>query len=108
MLRVRRSYIRACTACGHAPGGAARRKQRSQGRACMSLMHWDGAGHIHRQGHHVDERGVHYINMPALLETPPQQDACHAVMHVYEDGFLLEGRGACESIAGRRCAALEA
>eukprot|EP00892_Ulva_mutabilis_P004246 jgi/Ulvmu1/2193/UM013_0039.1 len=63
------------------------------------------SGHIHQQGHHVDERGVHFITLPALLEAPLRHSACHALMHVLEDGFVLEGCGAVASIDGRRAAA---
>eukprot|EP00892_Ulva_mutabilis_P004248 jgi/Ulvmu1/2195/UM013_0041.1 len=66
------------------------------------------SGHIHQQGHHVDERGVHFITLPALLEAPPQHSTCHAFMHVLEDGFVLEGCGEVVSIDGRPAARPEA
>lgn len=55
------------------------------------------AGHVHKQGKHTDERGVHHHVMPALVETPPEVGACHGIVTVLEHGLKLQGFGSMES-----------
>ena len=55
------------------------------------------AGHAHRQGQHTDENGVHHHVLPALLETAPEEGACHGFVTVCEEGILIDGVGALAS-----------
>ncbi|KAK3124103.1 hypothetical protein QOZ80_8AG0640470 [Eleusine coracana subsp. coracana] len=50
------------------------------------------AGHVHRGGYAVDERGVHHRTLEAALECPPGTDAFGRV-DVYHDRLRLVGTG---------------
>ncbi|XP_056405471.1 manganese-dependent ADP-ribose/CDP-alcohol diphosphatase-like [Hyla sarda] len=50
------------------------------------------AGHDHNGGYHLDSHGIHHITMEGVIESPSGSNAFGTV-YVYEDGFILRGRG---------------
>ena len=52
------------------------------------------AGHVHQQGAHKDAFGIHHYTVPAMLETPKTEDACHGIVYVGSEGLVIEGSGA--------------
>ena len=57
-------------------------------RCCVATL----AGHTHREGHHVDEAGVHHRVLPSVLECPPGANAFGHV-EVWPHGARLRGSG---------------
>eukprot|EP00048_Salpingoeca_helianthica_P021991 m.15669 g.15669 ORF g.15669 m.15669 type:complete len:309 (+) comp6734_c0_seq1:775-1701(+) len=54
------------------------------------------AGHDHSGGYELDECGIHHLVLPSVLQTKPGTP-CHAVVKVYEDRLVVDGRGAMPS-----------
>lgn len=60
-------------------------------------------GHTHTNGYYHDDAGVHHIVLPAVLETPPGNDA-YGWVDVYEDRLVVTGVDCMQSI---ECIAFE-
>ena len=52
------------------------------------------------QSHHQDEAGIHHFCLPALLETPREVQGCHGIVTLGDQGLMLQGFGAMDSVAG--------
>ena len=50
------------------------------------------AGHAHEGGYFYDEKHIHQITLPAIIECEPNTNS-FATVHVYEEYLMIEGVG---------------